>query len=119
MTSKSIELEPRWWSSITLDDAPKRWLNPHMRSVWEQSTPHKQDIGLMVISIFVEVNPRIRRAKYEYVKREFEAHDIYVDIDIDKALAPMFGSISEAQKLVAAMMEVYTPTGLYSKDRVI
>ena len=109
-------LPDRWWDKYSVKDAPTFWTNPHLMHIWELAPPEKQDITLMTIGVLKEQSTKRKIAMYEYTNREFEKYGVYVKLDPRKLNLGMFGHNEETQIFIAAMMEVFTPTGLYSKE---
>lgn len=105
------KLESNWWAKYQLKDAPVTWINPHFESIWMQASPDKQDIARMAIGVMREINYRKKAAKYACLKEQLERQGIYTGVSIEQF---MRGGVKTSQIMVAAIMEVFTPTGLYS-----
>lgn len=115
LTRRGIaQLEPNWWSRYTLEDAPASWVNPHLEFIWRQASPDKQDIALMVVGALKEQNYHKKAAKYAYLKKQLEKYDVFIDVVPEQFIR---GEIKALQTVAAAVMEIYTPTGLYSRSK--
>lgn len=112
----SADLLPNWWEKYSLSDAPKYLRNPHFDSIWNKASPDKQKVALIGFGVVKEPNLRVREAKLAELQEVFRSFDVWVNLDARKLyLGGIFTDFNELQKLAAAIMEVYTPTGLYSR----
>ncbi len=109
-SNNTVQLEPYWWTKYTLDDAPLYLVNPHFRSVWEQSTPDRQDIALMAIGMFKETNSKRREVKFNLIKERMAGYGIYMPLTYREFASNFKKSMPI---IAAATMEIYTPSGLY------
>jgi len=109
-----LELEDYWWEKYSLKDAPSYMVNPHFESIWNQASIEKQKIALMGIGILREPNIRKREAKYNQLSGEMVEFNVYMPMSFKKF---RMGGTTTFQIYASAIMEVYTPSGLYSLGR--
>ena len=109
---KPVVLEPFWWSKYEEKDVPSSWVNPHFLSVYNQASSDKQDVGRMAVGVLREPNTRKKTAMFYELIEAFKRYDVYIDMTPQQ----LFYGGQKYQKIVmAAVMEVFTNTGLYAK----
>ncbi len=107
---KEVVLEPYWWSKYQFKDVPSILRNPHLESMYKQASPDKQAIVQMAVGAFRDPNTRQKIAKYEYLKKQMENYDVYIDVTPKQFLT---GRMEYLQVIAAGIMETFTPSGLY------
>lgn len=109
---REVVLEPDWWAKYTEKDVPQSWVNPHFMAVYDQASPDKQDVAKMAVGVLREPNTRKRTAKFDVLIKALEYQDVYIDVTPQQLF---FGGQKYMKILMAAVMEVFTPTGIYSR----
>lgn len=109
-----VKLEPNWWVKYQLKDAPVAWMNPHFKYIWNHAPLDRQDVGKMSIGVHREFNTRKKIAKFNVLKDELERYDVYIPITAEQYVR---GGQKAAQILASAVMEVFSFTGMYSKEK--
>lgn len=66
----------------------------------------------MTLGMIKEVNIKRKEAMFNALKQRMEEHGVYLPLDFK---GYMRGNMRSKQVLIAAVMEVYTPSGLYDK----
>ncbi len=108
----SAELESNWWSKYSFKDIPEELKNPHFKSVFDQSPKDKQAIAMMAVGAYREQNDTKKAAKYQYLKEQMESYGVFINVTPQQFLS---GEMKYLQIIGAAIMEIFTPSGLYSK----
>ncbi len=109
---REVVLEPDWWAKYTEKDIPQSWVNPHFMAVYDQASPDKQDVAKMAVGVLRELNTRKRIAKFYVLIENLKRYDVYIDMTPQQAFS---GNPKYMKILMAAVMEVFTPTGIYSR----
>ncbi len=110
-----VVLEPGWWEKYGKKDLPQSWLNPHFEAVYDQASPEKQAVAKMAIGMQKEFSTRRKVAKFNALMDALSRFDVYPPITAQEAFS---GNQRYTKIMMAAVMEVFTPTGLYSgRDR--
>lgn len=112
LEERGMVLEPEWWAGYQFRDVPSILNNPHFESVWGQAPPDKQQFVLMAVGTFREQNVRRKAMKYEYFNRQMEQYGVYTGVTTQQFLT---GNMKYFQIIAAGIMEVFTPTGLYTE----
>lgn len=115
------ELPSLWYAKFTLDQGlaafgiPKTLMNPHFMNVIHNAPLEKNILIQMSAGMMREVNPKIRLAKFYAVRKTMEQFGVYMPISMKQLIT---GGNEAKQIYIAAIMECYTPTGLYNKKVV-
>lgn len=109
-----VKLEPNWWMKYQLKDFPAIWMNPHFEYIWKHAPPDRQDVGRMGVGTYKEFNIRKRMAKFNQTKAELEKYDVFIPLTAEEYVR---GGVKAAQILASAIMEVFSHTGMYSKEK--
>ena len=109
---RKIILEPYWWSKYEKKDIPQSWTNPHLESVFDKASPDKQDVVRMAIGMIKEPNTQKKTAKFYELIEALKRYDIYIDMTPQQFFS---GGQKYTKIMIAAVMEVFTPTGIYSR----
>ena len=104
-------MESNWWARYSYKDFPPIWQNPHMVYIWDHAPPDRRDAGKMAIGVIKEFNTARRKAKYNELKRRLEGFDVFIPMTAEEFVR---GKPGATQVLTAAVMEVFSHTGMYS-----
>ena len=110
--NKPVVLEPYWWSKYTKADLPRTWINPHFESVYDKAPTDQQDVAKMAVGVLREPNSRKKTAKFDVLIEALKQHDVYIDVTFKQFI---YGGQKYMRIMTAAVMEVFTPTGIYSR----
>lgn len=114
MSAHEVVLEPYWYKKYELKDAPAQWVNPHLEAVWNMGTEEQRDVGRMAIGVLMEPDTFKRSAKFNQLAQELERRDIYTGLTFGKLT---YRGLEVDNIMVAAIMEVFTPTGVLSRKQ--
>lgn len=109
---REVVLEPNWWSKYGKKDIPQSWINPHFEAVFDQAPPGKQDVARMAVGVFKEPNIRKKTAKLDVLMETLRSYDVYIEVTPKQVF---YGGRKYTNIIMAAVMEVFTPTGIYSR----
>lgn len=115
MFPRKVELEPNWWSKYGKKDIPQSWINPHFEAVYNQASPDKQDVAKMAIGVLKEPNIRKKTAMFYEMIEALQRYDVYIDMTPQQLF---YGGRKYRIIILAAVMEVFHPSGLYSRGNV-
>lgn len=111
---REVVLEPGWWSKYGKKDVPQSWINPHFEAVYDQASPGEQDIAKMAVGMMREPNTRRKTAKFYVLVEALKRYDVHIDFMTPQQA--FYGGRKSMNIITAAVMEVFTPTGLYSRE---
>lgn len=109
---KEYQLPYHWWERYDYQSFPMMYRNMHFLSVWNRATDHQRQVARMAIGFMRTPVSFVAKPMFKELVVEFEREGIYLPFDY---IGYRRGRPKTSSVLIAAVMEVFTPTGIFSR----